>query len=63
MYLADIFVCPANLAGLPAVSLPLARSEGLPVGGQFIAPGFEEARMLALAETLERHLDPAAEAR
>ena len=63
MYLADIFVAPANLAGLPAVSLPLARSEGLPVGGQLIAPGFEEARMLALAGTLERHLDPGAEAR
>ncbi|HEV8358758.1 MAG TPA: Asp-tRNA(Asn)/Glu-tRNA(Gln) amidotransferase subunit GatA [Gemmatimonadales bacterium] len=63
MYLADIFVCPVNLAGLPALSLPLARSEGLPVGGQLIARHFEEARMLALAATLERHLDPAAEAR
>jgi aspartyl-tRNA(Asn)/glutamyl-tRNA(Gln) amidotransferase subunit A len=63
MYLADIFVCPASLAGLPALSLPLARSEGLPVGGQLIAPPFEEARMLSVAAVLERHLDPSAEAR
>jgi len=63
MYLADIFVCPANLAGLPALSLPLARSEGLPVGGQLIAPPFEEGRMLSVAAALERHLDPSAEAR
>ena len=63
MYLADIFVCPASLAGLPALSLPLARSEGLPVGGQLIAPPFEEPRMLSVAAALERHLDPSAEAR
>jgi aspartyl-tRNA(Asn)/glutamyl-tRNA(Gln) amidotransferase subunit A len=63
MYLADIFVCPANLAGLPAVSLPVGRSAGLPIGGQLIAPGFEEARMLAVARRLERELDPKAEVR
>ena len=32
MYLADIFVCAVSLAGLPAMSLPVGRSEGLPVG-------------------------------
>ena len=32
MYLADIFVCAVSLAGLPALSLPVGRSEGLPVG-------------------------------
>jgi len=63
MYLADIFVCPASLAGLPAMSLPLGRSGGLPVGGQLIAPGFEEARMLAVAKTLEAQLDALAEVR
>ena len=36
MYLADIFVCPANLAGVPAVSLPAGRSDGLPVGAQLV---------------------------
>ena len=41
MYLADIFVCAVSLAGLPALSLPVGRSEGLPVGAQLIAPFFE----------------------
>ena len=63
MYLADVFVCPASLAGLPAMSLPIGRSDGLPVGGQLIAPPFAEGRMLAAAARLEAVLDPAAEAR
>jgi aspartyl-tRNA(Asn)/glutamyl-tRNA(Gln) amidotransferase subunit A len=54
MYLADIFVCPINLAGLPAISLPAGRSEGLPIGAQLIAPAFEEERLLAAAGALER---------
>jgi aspartyl-tRNA(Asn)/glutamyl-tRNA(Gln) amidotransferase subunit A len=61
MYLADIFVCPVNLAGLPAMSLPVGRSRGLPVGGQLIAPYFADERMLALAATLERQLDAGSE--
>jgi aspartyl-tRNA(Asn)/glutamyl-tRNA(Gln) amidotransferase subunit A len=63
MYLADIFVCPINLAGLPAVSIPAGRSEGLPVGGQLIAPAFEEERLLAVAAALERVLPAEAEVR
>jgi aspartyl-tRNA(Asn)/glutamyl-tRNA(Gln) amidotransferase subunit A len=54
MYLADIFVCAVNLAGLPAVSLPVGRSEGLPLGAQLIAPYFEEERLLAAAAAIER---------
>ena len=54
MYLADIFVCAVNLAGLPAVTLPVGRSEGLPIGAQLIAPFFEEERLLAAAAALER---------
>ena len=49
MYLADIFVCAMSLAGLPALSLPVGRSEGLPIGAQLIAPFFEDERMLAAA--------------
>jgi len=63
MYLADIFVCPANLAGLPAASVPVGRTEGLPVGGQIIAPYFRDSRMLSVATLLERALAPAAEVR
>jgi aspartyl-tRNA(Asn)/glutamyl-tRNA(Gln) amidotransferase subunit A len=63
MYLADIFVCPINLAGLPAVSIPAGRSEGLPVGAQLIAPAFEEERLLAAASALERVTPAEAEVR
>ena len=57
MYLADVFVCPASLAGLPAMSLPIGRSDGLPVGGQLIAPPLKETEMLAAAAALEGVLE------
>jgi aspartyl-tRNA(Asn)/glutamyl-tRNA(Gln) amidotransferase subunit A len=63
MYLADVFVCPMSLAGLPALSLPVGRSEGLPIGAQLVAPYFEEERMLAAARVLEQSVDAEAEVR
>jgi len=63
MYLADIFVSAVSLAGLPALSLPSGRTEGLPVGAQIIAPAFGEGRMLAVAAALEAAIDGAAEVR
>jgi aspartyl-tRNA(Asn)/glutamyl-tRNA(Gln) amidotransferase subunit A len=54
MYLADVFVCPINLAGLPALSIPVGRSDGLSIGAQLIAPAFEEERLLSAAASLER---------
>jgi aspartyl-tRNA(Asn)/glutamyl-tRNA(Gln) amidotransferase subunit A len=63
MYLADIFVCAVNLAGLPAVSIPVGRSEGLPVGAQLIAPHFEEERLLAAASAIEGVIPAEAEVR
>jgi aspartyl-tRNA(Asn)/glutamyl-tRNA(Gln) amidotransferase subunit A len=63
MYLADIFVAGASLAGLPALSLPVGRSDGLPVGMQLIAPAFEEARMLAAAAAFEGAIDARQEVR
>jgi aspartyl-tRNA(Asn)/glutamyl-tRNA(Gln) amidotransferase subunit A len=63
MYLADIFVCAVSLAGLPAVSLPVGRSEGLPVGAQLIAPYFEDERLLAAAAAIERAVSADAEVR
>jgi aspartyl-tRNA(Asn)/glutamyl-tRNA(Gln) amidotransferase subunit A len=56
MYLSDIFTCTANLAGIPAMSLPIGRVRGLPVGGQLMAGYFDERQMLAAAYALERAL-------
>lgn len=56
MYLSDVFTCTANLAGVPALSLPIGRVDGLPVGGQFIAPHFDERQLFAAAFALERTL-------
>ena len=63
MYLADVFVCSMSLAGLPALNLPVGRSEGLPVGAQLVAPHFQEEHLLAVAAVLERALDARAEVR
>ncbi len=56
MYLSDAFPVGANLAGIPALSLPIGRVDGLPVGGQLLAPAWEEARMVAAAGALEASL-------
>ena len=50
MYMSDIFTATANLAGIPGMSLPIGRVDGLPVGGQVLAPHFGEARMFEVAE-------------
>ncbi len=63
MYLADVFVCAVSLVGLPGMSLPVGRSEGLPIGVQLVAPSFQEPRMLQMAGVIERDLDPVAEVR
>ena len=53
MYLQDIFTVQANLAGVPAISLPLAQTEeGLPFGFQLMTRKFEEASLLAFADHL-----------
>jgi aspartyl-tRNA(Asn)/glutamyl-tRNA(Gln) amidotransferase subunit A len=63
MYLADVFVCAISLAGLPAVSLPVGHSDGLPVGAQLIAPFFEDEHLLAAAAAIERAVPADAEVR
>ncbi|MCE2902843.1 MAG: Asp-tRNA(Asn)/Glu-tRNA(Gln) amidotransferase subunit GatA [Gemmatimonas sp.] len=60
MYLSDIFTVTANLAGIPAMSQPIGRVDGLPVGGQIMAAPFDEATMLRVAAALETALGPEA---
>lgn len=56
MYLNDIFTVTANLAGVPAMSVPIGRVRKLPVGGQIITPHFEEYSMFRVAYALEAAL-------
>ena len=53
MYLSDIYTVTANLVGIPGFSVPVGAVEGLPVGGQLLAPHWEEARMIRAARGLE----------
>jgi len=56
MYLNDIFTATGNLAGVPAMSVPIGRVDALPVGGQIIADHFDEAGMFRVAYALEAAL-------
>jgi aspartyl-tRNA(Asn)/glutamyl-tRNA(Gln) amidotransferase subunit A len=54
MYLADIFTVHANIAGIPAVSVPIARdSNGMSIGIQLMGKAFDEAALLSLAASLK----------
>jgi len=53
MYLCDIFTGPLSLAGLPALSLPVGKIQGLPVGLQIIGKHFEEDKILEIGKMLE----------
>ena len=57
MYLNDIYTIGANLAGLPAASVPCGFVGALPVGLQVVGPHFSEARVLAVAHAFQRATD------
>ncbi|HGY5531860.1 MAG: Asp-tRNA(Asn)/Glu-tRNA(Gln) amidotransferase subunit GatA [Prochlorococcus sp.] len=58
MYLADLLTIPANLAGLPAISLPCGFDDaGLPIGVQLITNVLEESRLLQVAFHYEQAAD------
>jgi aspartyl-tRNA(Asn)/glutamyl-tRNA(Gln) amidotransferase subunit A len=60
MYLNDIYTVSANLAGIPAISLPWGRTPArpdrpaLPIGVQLMGPDFSERRLFEIARFLER---------
>jgi aspartyl-tRNA(Asn)/glutamyl-tRNA(Gln) amidotransferase subunit A len=55
MYLADANTTPANLANLPAISVPAGEADGLPVGLQFVGPKFGEETIVNAAAAVEEH--------
>ena len=56
MYLSDIYTVSANLAGVPAVSVPCGlSSDGLPIGTQLVGDFWSEATLLNLANVYENH--------
>jgi aspartyl-tRNA(Asn)/glutamyl-tRNA(Gln) amidotransferase subunit A len=58
MYLSDIYTISANLAGLPAVSIPCGFTKaGLPIGLQLMAPPFAEEKLLRIARMYEAATD------
>src|SRR5262249_37187653 len=58
MYVADVFTVSANLAGLPAVSVPCGfTTDRLPVGLQLTGRRFDEATILRSADAYERETD------
>jgi aspartyl-tRNA(Asn)/glutamyl-tRNA(Gln) amidotransferase subunit A len=59
MYAADLCTLPASLAGLPAISVPVGLSDGLPVGLQIIAPALADDRCYLVAAALEAAQDDA----
>lgn len=56
MYLSDIYTIGVNLAGLPAISIPVVKNP-LPIGMQFIGKAFDEQSVLDVAFGLEKELD------
>jgi aspartyl-tRNA(Asn)/glutamyl-tRNA(Gln) amidotransferase subunit A len=58
MYLSDIYTISVNLAGLPAISLPIGKAEnGMPVGLQLIANAYDEQTLFDGALSLEKQLN------
>jgi aspartyl-tRNA(Asn)/glutamyl-tRNA(Gln) amidotransferase subunit A len=57
MYATDLATVPANLAGVPALSMPCGLAGGLPVGLQIMAPALADERLYRVAGALEAELD------
>jgi aspartyl-tRNA(Asn)/glutamyl-tRNA(Gln) amidotransferase subunit A len=58
MYLSDIYTIAANLAGVPAISIPCGFDRNnLPIGLQIITPAFSEYKLLRIAKMYEAQTD------
>jgi aspartyl-tRNA(Asn)/glutamyl-tRNA(Gln) amidotransferase subunit A len=58
MYLTDLFTIPANLAGIPGISIPCGTDDSrLPIGLQILSPAFSEEKLLRIARMFEKSTD------
>lgn len=57
MYLSDVCTIPANMAGIPGISIPCGFSNGLPVGLQILGPALGEDKILRVAYAYEQATD------
>ena len=57
MYLQDIFTIPANLAGLPGISIPCGENAGLPLGMQLVGNSLEEDKLLQFAHSYQMNTE------
>jgi aspartyl-tRNA(Asn)/glutamyl-tRNA(Gln) amidotransferase subunit A len=57
LYMSDVDTVSANLAGLPAISVPCGFTDGLPIGMQIMAPALREDLTLQTAYTFEQNTD------
>ena len=57
MYLSDVFTVSTNLAGLPAMSIPMGFKNKLPLGLQIIGNHFDESKILSLAKHFQQLTD------
>jgi aspartyl-tRNA(Asn)/glutamyl-tRNA(Gln) amidotransferase subunit A len=57
MYLSDVFTVSTNLAGLPAMSIPMGFKNNLPLGLQIIGNHFDESKILSLAHHYQNLTD------
>lgn len=57
MYMSDIYVVPANIAGIPSISIPCGMVNGLPVGMQLMSGYFKEDVLFNLAYSFEQSTD------
>ena len=58
MYLSDVFTVSTNLAGLPAMSIPMGFKNNLPLGLQIIGNHFDESKILSLAHHYQKQVNP-----
>jgi len=57
MYLSDIYTTSANLAGIPAINIPIGfNKQGLPIGAQILSNSFEERKLLQFCYIVEKEL-------